>query len=123
MPEIDYAFLADAAETQPGQKFHVLGGGITRIGGRNFPLRHPHVALVVGLLVTIIAAALGAVAGSEYNILERIDLPNIPLSQDELSIGGVITAIVVVLASLLSAIAGGAAGGRYHRRVDRAHGL
>jgi hypothetical protein len=52
MPEIDYAFLADAAETQPGHKFHVLGGGITRIGGRTFPLRHPHLALVVGLLVT-----------------------------------------------------------------------
>jgi len=52
MPEIDFAFLADAAETQPGQKFHVLGGGITRIGGRTFPLLHPHLALVVGLLVT-----------------------------------------------------------------------
>ena len=52
MPEIDYAFLADAAETQPGHKFHVLGGGITRIGGRTFPLRHPHLALVVGMLVT-----------------------------------------------------------------------
>jgi Family of unknown function (DUF6941) len=52
MPEIDFAFLADAAETQPGHKFHVLGGGITRIGGRTFPLRHPHIALVVGLLVT-----------------------------------------------------------------------
>lgn len=52
MPEIDYAFLADSAETQPGQKFHVLGGGITRIGGPTFPLRHPHLALVVGLLVT-----------------------------------------------------------------------
>ena len=52
MPEIEYAFLADAAESQPGQKFHVLGGGITRIGGRTFPLRHPHLALVVGLLVT-----------------------------------------------------------------------
>jgi hypothetical protein len=52
MPEIDFAFLADAAETQPGHKFHVLGGGITRIGGRTFPLRHPHLALVVGLLVT-----------------------------------------------------------------------
>jgi uncharacterized membrane protein YgcG len=36
----------------PGQKFHILGGGITRIAGRTFPLRHPHVALVVGLLVT-----------------------------------------------------------------------
>ena len=52
MPEIEYAFLADAAETPPGQKFHVLGGGISRIGGRTFPLRHPHLALVVGLLVT-----------------------------------------------------------------------
>jgi hypothetical protein len=52
MPEIDFAFLADAAETQPGQKFHVLGGGISRLGGRTFPLQHPHLALVLGLLVT-----------------------------------------------------------------------
>ena len=49
MPDIDFAFLADAAETIPGQKFHVLGGGIARIGGRRFPLRHPHLALVIGL--------------------------------------------------------------------------
>ena len=52
MPEIDFAFLADSAETQPGHQVHVLGGGITRIGGRAFPRRHPHIALVVGLLVT-----------------------------------------------------------------------
>ena len=52
MPEIDFAFLADAAETVPGQKFHVLGGGVARIGGRRFPLRHPHLALVIGLQVT-----------------------------------------------------------------------
>ena len=52
MPEIEYAFLADSAETQPGQKFHVLGGGVARLGGRTFPLRHPHLALVLGLLVT-----------------------------------------------------------------------
>ena len=52
MPEIDFAFLADAAETIPGQKFHVLGGGVARIGGRRFPLRHPHLALVIGLQVT-----------------------------------------------------------------------
>ena len=52
MPEIEYAFLADSAETQPGQKFHVLGGGVSRLGGRTFPLRHPHLALVLGLLVT-----------------------------------------------------------------------
>ena len=52
MPDIDFAFLADAAETQPGQKFHVLGGGVSRLGGRSFPLRHPHLALVLGLLVS-----------------------------------------------------------------------
>jgi hypothetical protein len=52
MPDIEYAFLADAAESQPGQKFYVIGGGISQIGGRTFPLRHPHLALVVGLLVT-----------------------------------------------------------------------
>jgi hypothetical protein len=52
MPDIDFAFLADAAETVPGQKFHVLGGGVARIGGRRFPLRHPHLALVIGLQVT-----------------------------------------------------------------------
>ncbi len=51
MPEIDYAFLADSAQTTPGQKFHVLGGGVTRITGSGFPLRHPHLALVVGLRV------------------------------------------------------------------------
>jgi hypothetical protein len=52
VPEIDYAFLADAAQTAPGQKFHVIGGGVNRLGGRTFPLRHPHLALVVGLRVT-----------------------------------------------------------------------
>src|SRR4051812_36255539 len=52
MPDIDFAFLADAAETVPGQKFHVLGGGVARIGGRRFPLRPPPLALIIGLQVT-----------------------------------------------------------------------
>src|SRR4029079_10180069 len=52
MPEIEFAFLADAAETQPGQKFHVLGGGISRLGGRTVPPRQADRALVLGLLVT-----------------------------------------------------------------------
>jgi hypothetical protein len=52
VPQIEYAFLADAADAQPGQKFAVLGGGVSRVGGPHFPLRHPHLALVVGLLLT-----------------------------------------------------------------------
>jgi hypothetical protein len=52
VPDIEYAFLADAADARPGKKFAVLGGGVSRIGGPEFPLHHPHLALVVGLLVT-----------------------------------------------------------------------
>src|SRR5918995_424988 len=52
MPDIDFAFLADAAETVPGQKFHVLGGGIARIGGRRLPPPPPHLPLVVGPVIT-----------------------------------------------------------------------
>ncbi len=54
MPEIEYAFLADAAEVQPGQKFHVLGGGITRLSGPTLPFQHPHLSLVVGLRLTAV---------------------------------------------------------------------
>jgi hypothetical protein len=52
VPDIEYAVLADAADARPGQKFAVIGGGVTRLGGAQFPLRHPHLALVCGLTVT-----------------------------------------------------------------------
>jgi hypothetical protein len=52
MPEIEYAFLADAAEVQPGSKFYVLGGGVNRLSGSQFPFVHPHMSLVVGLRMT-----------------------------------------------------------------------
>ena len=80
-------------------------------------------AWIVGILITLIAAALGAIAGAEYNILQRISVPNIPLSQSELSTGGIITAIVVLGLTLLAAIGGGALGTRYHSKVDRVQGI
>lgn len=51
MPALDFAFLADAAEAEPGRKFYVLGGGIDQIAGPVFPLVHPHMALVMRFLV------------------------------------------------------------------------
>jgi hypothetical protein len=67
VPDIEYAFLADAAEARPGQKFAVIGGGVSRLGGPQFPLRHPHLALVCGLLVT--AAELGREHNLEFLLL------------------------------------------------------
>jgi len=75
---------------------------------------------IFGLVVTIIAIALGAIFGEKYNVLERVDLPRIPISTDDLSWGAVIAGVAVVLVTLVFAILGGVVGHRYHNRVDRA---
>ncbi len=74
---------------------------------------------VIGLVVTLVAIGLGALFGNEYNVLDRVDLPRIPLSADELSTGGLITAAAVLVLSLLAAMLGGKVGHRYHDKVDR----
>jgi hypothetical protein len=51
MPKLDFAFLADAAEAEPGRKFYVLGGGIDNITGAGFPLIHPHMSLVMRWII------------------------------------------------------------------------
>src|SRR3954468_1206157 len=75
---------------------------------------------IIGLVVTLIAIALGAIFGQQYDILSRVNLPRLPISSDALSVGGVIAAVAVVLGTLLAALAGGSVGTHYHRRVDRA---
>ena len=75
---------------------------------------------LVGLLITIALAVAGLVFGSEYNVLERLDLPRIPIDEGSLATGGIITLVAVVLGTLLAAILGGKAGERYHKKVDRA---
>jgi hypothetical protein len=74
---------------------------------------------VIGLLVTILLAVLGAVAGSEYNVLAKLELPRIPVDEGTITTGGIIALIAVVLLTLLAAMGGGKAGERYHRKVDR----
>src|SRR3954469_8861706 len=71
---------------------------------------------LIGLAVTILALVLGAVFGSQYNILDRVSLPRIPVSTDQLGTVGIITPVV----TLLAAMAGGKVGHRYHDKVDRA---
>lgn len=75
---------------------------------------------VLGLVVTLVAIGLGATFGAKYNVLERVDLPRIPISSDELTWGATIAGAAVVLLTLLCAVLGGILGHRYHNRVDRA---
>jgi hypothetical protein len=75
---------------------------------------------VLGLVVTIVLAVAGALFGAEYNVLERLNLPRIPIDEGSLTAGAAITLAVVVIATLLLATMGGKAGERYHKKVDRA---
>ena len=75
---------------------------------------------LLGLAVTVVLAIVGAVLGSEYNVLERLELPAVPVGDSELATGGLLALIIVVVGTLLAAVAGGKAGERYHRKVDRA---
>jgi hypothetical protein len=74
---------------------------------------------LVGLLITIALAVLAVIAGSEYNVLEQLNLPSLPVGESELRTGGIIASVAAVLLTVLAAMAGGKAGERYHRKVDR----
>jgi hypothetical protein len=77
-------------------------------------------AWLVGLVVTVALAVAGAILGSEYNVLERLDLPAVPVGDSDLATGGALALAIVVVGTLIAAVIGGKAGERYHRKVDRA---
>ena len=71
------------------------------------------------ILIAVILAVVGAIGGSEYNVLSRLDLPRIPVSEGDLATGGIIALVVSLVVMFASAIAGGKLGERFHRKVDR----
>src|SRR4051794_22369096 len=73
----------------------------------------------IGLIVTIVLAVAGWIFGSEYNVLEQLNLPRIPVDEGTLTTGAVIALAAVVVITLLASMGGGKAGERYHRKIDR----
>ena len=76
-------------------------------------------AWLFGLAVTILLALAAVILGSEYNVLEQLNLPSLPVGDATLTTGGAIATAAVVIGSLLAAVVGGKAGERYHRKIDR----
>lgn len=73
------------------------------------------------IIIAVLAAGLGFLLGDRFDILRNLDaFPRIPLSTDEVTLTGIITAVVLAAIPLVAAILGGMAGMAYHRRVDRA---
>jgi cytochrome bd-type quinol oxidase subunit 2 len=73
----------------------------------------------VGLVVTAIAVAVGVAFGTQYDVLDRVDLPRLPIPTDQVTTGGVVTAVVVLVVTAVAAMVGGGFGRRYHAKVDR----
>jgi hypothetical protein len=71
--------------------------------------------------IAALVAVLAAVAGSQYDVLSKLNsFPRIPVSQGNLTTGGLIALVVVAVGSLGGALLGGLAGMHFHRKVDRA---
>jgi hypothetical protein len=75
---------------------------------------------VWAVVIAIVVAILAAIGGANFNILANVNgFPRIPIDEGDLTTAGIITAILVAVASLVGAVLGGLAGMRFHRRVDR----
>jgi hypothetical protein len=75
---------------------------------------------IIGLVVTVALALAAVIFGDEYNLLEQLNLPSLPVGDQSFATGGIIALLAILLGTLLAAMFGGKVGERYHKRVDRA---
>ena len=73
---------------------------------------------MISLLLVMVAAGGGAFLNSQYDLAGRVDRPDVPLTNDSLLTGGLITAAAVLMLPLLAALLGGKTGQRYHDKID-----
>ena len=74
------------------------------------------VTLAPAFLLTFAA---GAIFGSQYNVLEQLQLPRVPVDEGSLATGALIALAAILIGTLVASIVGGKAGERYHRKIDR----
>ena len=73
----------------------------------------------LGVIVTIALGLAGWFFGPDWNVFDKLGLPNVPIDHGTLTTGGVIAGVLALVLSLVAAMAGGKAGERYHRKIDR----
>jgi hypothetical protein len=73
------------------------------------------------VVIAVVVAVLTAIAGDQFNVLGQLNsFPRIPVSEGDLTTGGIVTLLIIAAASLAGAVLGGLAGMRFHRKVDKA---
>ena len=58
-------------------------------------------------------------SNNQYDWVSDINRPDVALSNDTLTMGGISAAAALVLLTLVAAILGGKSGKRYHDKIDR----
>jgi hypothetical protein len=99
---------------------YLAGGYVAGRMARFDGVRQGVATWVIGLVVVVLLAVAGVVLGAQYNVLQRLDLPRIPIDEGTATTAGIVTLVAIVLVTLLGAVVGGKLGDRYHRRIDRA---
>lgn len=74
---------------------------------------------VWAIVISALLALAAVIGGSEYNVLQRIDLPRLPVDEGTMTTGGIIALVAGLVTMLVAAIFGGKVGERFHRKVDR----
>ena len=72
-----------------------------------------------GILIALAVAALALIGGSEFNVLDSLNLPRLPVDSGTLTTGGIIALVASLAVTLGAAILGGKTGERFHKKVDR----
>ncbi len=99
---------------------YFLGGYVAGRMSRFSGLRQGVAVWLWGLLIAVALAVVGLIADEQTNITNRVSLPPIPIDSNDVTTAGLIGLAVVLGVTLLAAMAGGMAGMRFHRKVDRA---
>lgn len=100
---------------------YYCGGYVAGRMARFHGLRQGLAVWLWAVLSAAVVAVLAALAGSQYDVLSKLNtFPRIPVSQGNLTTGGLIALVVAAAGSLAGALLGGQAGMVFHRKVDRA---
>lgn len=94
-----------------------VAGRMARFNG----LRQGIAVWLWAVVIAVVVAVLGALAGDRFNVLAQVNaFPQIPLLNGDATATAIISAVAAAVVALIGAILGGLAGMRFHRRVDRA---
>jgi len=99
---------------------YLAGGYVAGRMARFDGVRQGVAVWLIGLIVVLLLALAGAVLGAQYNVLEQLNLPRIPVDEGTATTAGIITLVAILAATLIGAVVGGKLGDRFHRKIDRA---